>query len=208
MADGSVIQRSNQIALETGFSLSDCIAAVKNARAKGLTIPVVFMGYYNPFMQYGDERLAADCADAGVDGFIIVDLPPEDASSFIDVCDKNGLAFVPLIAPTTSMDRFEKVASRAKGFVYCVSVMGVTGARSELPPELPSFLANVKSRVSVPIAVGFGVSTREQVDRVGRLADGVVMGSAIVTKLEKEGIEGLKAFLRDVVPQVTAIAPV
>ena len=200
MADGSTIQRSNQIALQSGYSLADCIAAVKEARSKGLTIPVVFMGYYNPFMQYGDERLVKDCAEAGVDGFIIVDLPPEDAAAFIDVCDRGGLAFVPLIAPTTSMDRFEKVASRAKGFVYCVSVMGVTGARSELPVELPAFIANVKSRVTAPIAVGFGVATREQVDTVGKLADGVVMGSAIVKTLQEQGVAGLKAFLKQVVP--------
>jgi tryptophan synthase alpha subunit len=201
MADGSVIQRSNQIALEGGYTLGDCIAAVKEARAGGLTIPVVFMGYYNPFMQYGDERLVADCVAAGVDGFIIVDLPPEDAGAFIDVCDKGGLAFVPLIAPTTSMDRFEKVAARARGFVYCVSVMGVTGARRALPKELPDFLAAVKARVSVPVAVGFGVSSREQVDEVGRLADGVVMGSAVVTSLERDGVPGLRAFLQEVVPK-------
>lgn len=200
MADGSTIQRSNQIALENGVSMRDCIAMVRTARAAGLTIPVVFMGYLNPFLRYGEEKLVADCVQAGVDGFIIVDLPPEDATEFITACDKGELAFVPLIAPTTSMERFEIVASRAKGFVYVVSVMGITGARAALPVELHALLAAVKSRVSVPIAVGFGISSRAQVDEVGRLADGVVMGSAIVAKLEKEGVEGLRAFLKEVVP--------
>lgn len=202
MADGSTIQRSNQVALENGVTMGDCIAMVREARAAGLSVPVVFMGYLNPFLRYGDERLVADCAAAGVDGFIIVDLPPEDATGFIDACDKGGLAFVPLIAPSTSMDRFEIVAARAKGFVYLVSVMGVTGARSALPADLNKLVADVKSRVSVPVAVGFGVSTREQVDSLGRLADGVVMGSAIVSKVESEGVDGLRAFLRQVVPRV------
>lgn len=202
MADGSTIQRANQVALENGVTMGDCIAIVREARAAGLTVPVVFMGYLNPFLRYGDDRLVADCAAAGVDGFIIVDLPPEDATGFISACDKGGLAFVPLIAPTTSMDRFEIVAARAQGFVYLVSVMGVTGARAALPVDLNKLVADVKSRVTVPVAVGFGVSTREQVDSLGKLADGVVMGSAIVSKLEAEGVEGLRAFLRQVVPRI------
>lgn len=206
MADGGTIQRANQVALTNGFTLADCVAATRQARAAGLTVPVVFMGYYNPFLQYGAERLVADCAAAGVDGFIIVDLPPEDSGGFIDACDAGGLAFVPLIAPTTSMDRFEIVAARARGFVYCVSVTGVTGARSDLPVDLSSLLAAVKSRVHVPVAVGFGIATRAHVDAVGKLADGVVMGSAIVAKLEAEGVAGMSAFLREVVPVPPAAA--
>jgi tryptophan synthase alpha subunit len=201
MADGGTIQKANQVALENGFTLEDCIAAVRDARAAGLTVPVVFMGYYNPFLQYGQERLVRDCAAAGVDGFIIVDLPPEDAGDFIASCDAGGLAFVPLVAPTTAMERFEKVAAHARGFVYCVSVTGVTGARTELPADLSTLLANVKARVALPVAVGFGISTREHVEAVGRLADGVVMGSAVVAQLAAGGVPALKAFLATVVPQ-------
>ena len=200
MADGGTIQKANQIALENHFTLDDCIDAVRIARAAGLTVPVVFMGYYNPFMQYGEARLVKDCAAAGVDGFIIVDLPPEDAGDFVTTCNSGGLAFVPLVAPTTAMERFEKVASSASGFVYCVSVTGVTGARTELPTDLAALLRNIKQRVTLPVAVGFGISTREHVDSVGRMADGVVMGSAVVAALRDGGVAGMKEFLAKVVP--------
>ena len=207
MADGGTIQKANQVALENNFTLTDCMAAVKEARAQGLEVPVVFMGYFNPFLQYGLRRLVSDCATAGVDGFIVVDLPPEDAGDFVRSCNDGGLAFIPLVAPTTAMERFEKVASSARGFVYCVSVTGVTGARTELPVELAELVRSIKSRVSLPVAVGFGISTREHVNAVGAMADGVVMGSAIVAALRDGGVSGMVDFLRTVVPVTSATAP-
>lgn len=201
MADGGTIQKANQAALESGVTLADCLTAVRDARAQGLTVPVVLMGYYNPFLQYGETRLVKDAAAVGVDGFIVVDLPPEDASDFVAACDAGGLAFVPLVAPTTSMDRFERVASHARGFVYCVSVTGVTGARTALPADLPALLANIKQRVALPVAVGFGVSTRAHVDAVGAMADGVVIGSAIVAALAEGGVPAMREFLATVVPR-------
>ena len=114
-------------------------------------------------MQYGEAKLAADCAAAAVDGFIIVDLPPEDAEPFVAECDKYGLGFTPLVAPTTAAGRFPAVAAIARGFVYCVSVLGVTGARSALPSDLTDLIRTVKSHITLPVAVGFGISTRQQV---------------------------------------------
>jgi len=157
-------------------------------------------GYYNPFLHYGEARLMADCADAGVNGFIVVDLPCEDAAPFVAHCDSRGLAFVPLVAPTTLDARLPLIAAVARGFVYCVSVLGVTGARKELPEDLAQLVARVKRVIPKPVAVGFGISTRAQAEAVGQLADGVVMGSAIVNRLEAEGVAGMKAFLLDVIP--------
>jgi tryptophan synthase len=196
LADGGTIQKANQIALENGVTLRDCITFVHEARSKGLTIPVLFMGYLNPFLQYGYDNLAIDCADAGVDGFIIVDLPPEDCGDFLAVLDKHGLGFVPLVTPTTPSKRFEHIVKYARGFVYLVSVTGVTGARAELPVDLSQFVLRVKETVQLPVAVGFGVSTRDHVLAIGKVSDGVVVGSAIINKLNNEGIDGMKSFIR------------
>lgn len=197
MADGATIQKANQVALLNGTTVGDCISAVRDARAAGLKAPVVLMGYLNPFMRYGEAKLVDDCADAGVSGYIVVDLPVEEATSFVAHCDRRGLAFVPLVAPTTLDARLEQISKVARGFVYCVSVLGVTGTRTSLPPDLDALVARVKTVIKAPIAVGFGISTREQVEAVGRVADGVVMGSAIVNKLEAEGVAGMKAFLAE-----------
>lgn len=200
LADGGTIQKANQLALENGVTLKDCIGFVREARSKGLTVPVLFMGYLNPFMRYGERKVAEDCAAAGVDGFIIVDLPCEHASTFVEACDAHGLGFIPLVAPTTMVERLDSIAKVARGFVYCVSVTGVTGSRSELPVDLSAMIAQVRSKIPLPVAVGFGISTREQVLSIGKLADGVIVGSAIVSKVQTEGIAGLRAFLADIVP--------
>jgi len=198
MADGGTIQRANELALAGGVTLTDCLAAVRAARAAGLTVPIVLMGYFNPLLRYGEARVVADAAAAGVDGFIVVDLPLEECRPFLAACDAAALAFVPLVAPTTTDARLAAIAAIARGFVYCVSVTGVTGARAALPADLAPFLARVRAAMpGLPLAVGFGISTRAQVEEVGALADGVVMGSAIVAKLQAEGVEGLQAFLTE-----------
>ena len=191
------------MALGHGVSLQDCLTFVADARAAGLTAPVVLMGYINPVLAYGEARLVADAAAAGVDGFIVVDLLPEDAGRFVGHCASAGLAFVPLVAPTTPDARLPLVASVASAFVYCVSVTGVTGARTELPPDLDAFLRRVRAHVKVPLAVGFGLSTPAHVKAVGGLAEGVVMGSAIVRAME-EGAGALEALLKEVVPARSA----
>jgi tryptophan synthase len=190
-------RRASEVALSGGATLAGCLAAVRAARAAGLTVPVVLMGYYNPALAYGEARLVADAAAAGVSGFILVDLPPEECASFLALCDGAGLAYIPLVAPTTADDRLRALAKVARGFVYCVSVTGVTGARAALDDDLAPFVARVRKHIpDVPLAVGFGISTPEHVAAVGKLADGVVMGSAIIAKLEAGGVQALTPFLQ------------
>merc|ERR1719354_387012 len=136
---------------------------VKQARSLGLTIPVVLMGYYNPFLQFGVHKLCEESAAAGADGFIIVDLPPEETAELSDACKKHKLSNIPLIAPTSSDERIALLAEHASSFLYCVSVAGVTGARAALPDDLEDFVARIRSKTDLPLAVGFGISTPDMV---------------------------------------------
>lgn len=159
---------------------------VKDARSQGLKAPVMLMGYYNPLLSYGEERLLNDCKSAGVNGFIVVDLPPEEAISFRKLCTKGGLSYVPLIAPATSDARMKILCKLADSFIYVVSRQGVTGALGSLNANLPDLIDRVKKYSGdKPAAVGFGVSTREHFLSVAQLADGVVVGSQIITTLQK-----------------------
>ncbi|KAI8853027.1 tryptophan synthase alpha chain-domain-containing protein [Chytridium lagenaria] len=184
IADGPTIQDSTSIALNHGIDIPQCLDFVKQARAKGLHVPVLFMGYYNPFLIYGEQRLMEDCAAIGVNGFIVVDLPPEEAVRFRNQCSKNGLSYVPLIAPSTTDSRMKHLASVADSFIYVVSTLGVTGARASVNTELPELVKKIKTFTAIPLAVGFGVSTREHFVEVGRHAEGVVIGSKIITTLK------------------------
>jgi tryptophan synthase len=158
---------------------------VKEARSRGLKAPVLLMGYYNPLLSYGEERLLKDCKESGVNGFIVVDLPPEEAVSFRGLCSKGGLSYVPLIAPATSDTRMRILCQLADSFIYVVSRMGVTGATGTLNANLPNLLERVKKYSgNKPAAVGFGVSTHEHFKSVGDLADGVVVGSQIITTIK------------------------
>jgi len=189
-ADGATIQKTNQIAIAGGTSnIKQCLEMVSKARGMGLTVPVILMGYYNPFYQFGVENLCAESAQAGVDGFIVVDLPPEEGIELSASCAKHGLSNVPLIAPTSSDDRITTLAGNATTFIYCVSVAGVTGARAGLPPDLKEFITRVRSKTDLPLAVGFGISTPEMVNDVANLSDGVVVGSAILKVLKDDGNE-------------------
>lgn len=183
-ADGTTIQKANEVALTFGVSLSTCIQMVATARAQGLTVPVVFMGYANPFLAYGLDRLMEDCSIAGVDGFIVVDLPPEEASDFRKIASSRGLSYIPLVSPTTTDERIKYLSSTAGSFIYCVSVTGVTGARGALAGDLKEFVDRVRRNSNVPLAVGFGISTPEQVEEVSSVAEGVVVGSAIISNIE------------------------
>lgn len=187
-ADGATIQKTNQIAIKGGTSdITQCLALVKQARELGLTIPVVLMGYYNPFLQHGLENVCAQTAEAGGDGFIIVDLPPEEAAELSVSCKKHGLSNIPLIAPTSSDARIKILADKASTFLYCVSVAGVTGARSSLPDDLEEFVARVRTQTDLPLAVGFGISNPDMVQGVANVSDGVVVGSAILHAIEATG---------------------
>ncbi len=203
MADGATIQHANYVAVDQGVSLRDCLDFVAQARSRGLRAPVILMGYYNPVLAYGEERAAADAAAAGADGFIVVDLPPEEAGRFLAACKANDVSFVPLVAPTTTDERIRKIAKVADAFLYCVSVTGTTGQRTSLPAELPEFIARVRKQTTLPLAVGFGISRREHVEAVGRFADAAVIGSAIIATIDAAD-EALRAQrVREFVESVT-----
>ncbi|KAI2509606.1 pyridoxal-phosphate dependent enzyme [Fragilaria crotonensis] len=187
-ADGATIQHTNQVAIKGGTSkISQCLDMVTQAREMGLTIPVVLMGYYNPFLQYGIDKLCEDTKAAGADGFIVVDLPPEEGIELNKSCLKFGLSNIPLIAPTSSDERIGYLTDIASTFLYCVSVTGVTGARAALPDDLGAFLDRVRAKTNLPLAVGFGISTPDMVQDVANISDGVVVGSAILKALEAAG---------------------
>lgn len=202
LADGATVQHANEVALAQGITYRDCCRFVKEARARGLRAPVLFMGYYNPMLALGDDEAARIAAEAGADGFIIVDLPPEEAGSFLEACHKYDLSFVPLVAPTTTDARIAQLAAVADAFLYCVSVTGVTGQRGSLADDLPAFIARIREQTGLPLAVGFGVSTRAHVEAVQKLADAAVIGSAIISTIdaaeENHRAERIREFVEDV----------
>ncbi|KAJ5984174.1 hypothetical protein N7481_006273 [Penicillium waksmanii] len=182
IADGPTIQKANTKALENGVTVTSVLEMVRTARRRGLKTPVMLMGYYNPVLRYGDERMLKDCKEAGVNGFIMVDLPPEEAVRFRDLCASYGLSYVPLIAPATSDSRMKLLCKIADSFIYVVSRMGVTGATGNLSANIPELLARVHEYSgNVPAALGFGVSTREHFLSVQETAEGCVIGSQIIT---------------------------
>jgi len=184
LADGATIQRASFVALQKGVTPASCIESVRELRGAGLEIPLLLMGYYNPVLARGLERLTSEAAAAGADGFIIVDLPPEESAPLREACGARGLDLVYLLAPTSTPERIELVARQASGFIYCVSVAGVTGARDELPEDLARFVGAVRKHTDLPLAVGFGISRREHVEAVGRIADAAVVGSAIIDVID------------------------
>lgn len=180
LADGPTIQHSTQVALENGVTVRGCLEAVARLRARGVCIPFVLMSYVNPLLAYGLERFVGDAAGAGASGFIVPDLRPEDAGELQAYARRHGLDVVFLLPPNCSEARIRFVAGQSSGFVYLVSVTGITGARAHLPEELAGFVARVRTQTAKPLAVGFGISTPEQAAAVGEIADGVIAGSALV----------------------------
>jgi tryptophan synthase alpha chain len=172
---------------------------VRQMRAEGVDAPIVTMGYMNPIEQYGLERFAADAADAGLDGVIGVDVPPEEADELQNALRAHGLDLIFMLAPTSTDERIEAVARRASGFFYCVSVTGTTGMRSNLPDELPAFIARIRSHTDLPLAVGFGVSRPEHIAQIGQLCEAAVIGSAIIDVVERaapdQRVEQLRAYV-------------
>ncbi|KAK9473031.1 tryptophan synthase beta subunit-like PLP-dependent enzyme [Dipodascopsis tothii] len=193
IGDGSAIQTSNTIALENGVTLPQTLDYVRQARAAGVTLPIVLMGYVNPILAYGEEKFVQDAREAGANGFIVVDFPPEEAIKFREYCTKYGLSYVPLVAPSTTDARLKILSDIADSFIYVVSRMGTTGATGKLSSGLPELCARVRKFAGdTPLAVGFGVSTREHFVTVGEVADGVVIGSKLVTLIgdAAKGSEG------------------
>ena len=178
LADGPVIQQATQVALEKGITVKKSLEAVKELRKRGVTIPLILMGYYNPMLAYGLEKFIRDAKEAGADGFIIPDLPLEEAEEFQSI--NSEMPLIQMLAPTSPDERMEAIARNAKGFIYLVSVTGVTGERREISNDLGDLIARVRAHTSAPVCVGFGIGTPEQAKQVGQLADGVIVGSACV----------------------------
>lgn len=202
LADGPVIQKATQTALEQGVTTRDVIAAITELRRRRVEIPLILMGYYNPIFAYGLERFVHDAATAGADGFIIPDLPPEESGEFIGAIGKTPLQtpfpLITMLAPTTSDERMEQIARHAQGFIYLVSVTGITGERKEMTTGLPELIQRVRQHTDIPICVGFGISTPNQAAAVGQLADGVIVGSACVREIgeSKNPVETATQFAR------------
>ena len=186
MADGPVLQRSAARALAAGTTLPRILELVAKLRSESAQ-PIILFGYYNPFFRYGVERIAADAAAAGADGFLCVDLPPEEAGDLRAAARGAGLDLIALLAPTTPVARVRTIARAASGFLYFVSVLGVTGARDALPAELPALVRRVREATDLPIGVGFGVQRPEQAAWIAGFADAVIVGSAIGRVIEEDG---------------------
>ena len=194
IADGPTIQRAGSLALKHGVALPFILELVADLRSRGADLPITLLSYLNPILSYDgggeDEatvtaRLARDAAAAGVDGLIVVDLPPEESDGLRAALRAHGLALIYLLAPTSTEARIQAVAERAAGFLYLVSVTGVTGARATLPPDLVEFVGRVRRGSDLPRALGFGVSTRRQVETIGELCEAAVVGSALLTVVEE-----------------------
>ncbi len=207
LADGPVIQRASERALKHRISILDCISAARQARERGVKIPFILFTYYNPVLRLGLERFFDLLKENDISGMIIPDLPIEEDAPVRKLAIQYNIHLIPLVAPTSEA-RIEKIAASATGFVYCVSSLGVTGVRSEFFAGIDEFLNTVKRSTSLPIAVGFGISNREQVAQFAKTCDGVVVGSAIVRCIEdaipllsepstrKQGLLQIREFVR------------
>ena len=210
LADGPIIQKATQVALEKGITVKKSLEAIRELRTRGVDIPLVLMGYYNPVLAYGLEKFVCDAIEAGADGFIVPDLPPEESEEFHSALDKNSgrvdgdalpssyrdHPLIPMLAPTTPNKRMESIARDAQGFIYLVGVIGVTGERKSISEGLAELIARVREHTSVPVCVGFGIGTPEQAQEVGRIADGVIVGTACVRIVggSKTPVETAKQF--------------
>lgn len=184
LADGPVIQRASERALRHQVTIRQCIAIAKEARQAGVTMPFILFSYYNPVLQTGVELIMKEAADAGISGLIIPDLPYEEDNDVRETAAKYGLHLIPLVAPT-SEQRIQRIVSKASGFIYCVSSLGVTGMRAQFHDGIDHFLQTVKQATSLPIAIGFGISNAEQFKHFSEICDGIVVGSAIINQVEQ-----------------------
>jgi tryptophan synthase alpha chain len=209
MADGPTIQLSSERALSSGTTLTAILETVRNVR-KTSNIPIILMGYLNPIHAYGYERFNCDAAQAGVDGVLLVDMPPEEADGFLRSANLHGLNVIFLLTPTSDSSRIDTVNRLGRGFIYYVTVTGVTGARQDISDSLVNELANIREKVSLPVMAGFGISTPDQAASVAVLADGVVVGSAIVKLFQQHSgaqlRHELKNFVRSLKKSISAAA--
>ena len=184
IADGPTVQRASERALTHHISLQEILEMVATVRTQ-TDIPIALMSYYNPIFRMGEDAFCKAAQDAGVDGVIIPDLPPEQAQSLLVIAQRYNLATIFLVAPTSPPERMQLITSVSTGFVYCVSVTGVTGARAMLSDEIAPMIAELRKHTDKPISVGFGVSTPNQATQIAQIADGVIVGSAIINVIEE-----------------------
>lgn len=183
LADGATVQHSSFEALRNGVTVRYCLDTAKQLRQAGVDVPLAFMGYFNPIFSFGIDRFAEECAEAGVDGLIVPDLPVGESGALLEACRLNGRDLIFMLAPTSTDELIGATAQQASGFIYCVSLTGTTGARSSLAEGLGAFLARVRAKSDLPLAVGFGISRPEHVAEVGKIAEAVVVGSAVVDRI-------------------------
>ena len=211
MADGPTLQRAAERALQHGTSLSHVFELVRRVR-QSLTIPILLFGYYNPIWRYGGKRFAADARQAGIDGVLCVDLPPEEAAELKRETDRHDLDMIFLLAPTSSLDRAQRVLTRARGFIYYVAVTGVTGVRTTLPADLSDIVRRIRAISPVPVGVGFGISSAEHVVQVAGVADAAIVGSAISQVIEQslgqpDLVQRVGALVAELKTALRSIAP-
>ena len=203
MADGPVIQRASERALRHGFGLAEVLTTIGDAR-KETNVPIVLFSYFNPLLQFGIEKLADQAKQSGVDGVLVTDLVPEEAAEFSSLLHARDLDMIFLVAPTSTDERLRLISKQASGFIYAVSRAGVTGERSEMSAEAEKLVERVRRFSDLPVAVGFGVSTPEHVRDVWRYADAAVVGSAIVSEIERaatpaDAVSRVAAFARQLI---------
>jgi tryptophan synthase alpha chain len=201
LADGPVIQEATQLALQNGITVKKCLAAVKTLRDKGVNQPMMMMSYVNPLLAYGIDEFVHDTKLAGADGLIVPDLPPEEAGMFAAACERENLALIFFLAPTSNEKRIELVAANATGFIYVVALTGITGERNQLPQDLTDFIARIRAKTTTPLVLGFGISTPEHVRRLHGLVDGFAVGSALVRagKTSVDTVKNLAQLLREAI---------
>jgi len=206
IAEGVVIQQADERALAGGTNTDSLFEMVKKIRRR-VKIPLLFMTYINPVYRYGKERFMKNCQESGIDGIIVPDLPFEERDELKNECDKYDVTLISMIAPTTG-DRVEKIAKEAKGFLYCVSSLGVTGIRMEINTNIADMIQRVKAVSQIPCAVGFGVSTPEHVRQIVKISDGVIVGSSIVrmvSEFGKDCIDPIKHFVSELRAGITSL---
>jgi tryptophan synthase alpha chain len=201
VADGPVNQEAMQLALQNGTTVRKCLAAVKTLRDKGVHQPMMMMSYVNPLIAYGIDEFVRDSKAAGADGLIVPDLPPEEAGMFAEACQRENLALIFFLAPTSNDQRIELVAANTTGFIYVVSLTGITGERNQLPQDLTDFIARIRAKTTTPLVLGFGISTPEHVRKLHGLMDGFIVGSALVRagKESVGAVQHLAQTLRDAI---------
>ncbi|OGO19519.1 MAG: tryptophan synthase subunit alpha, partial [Chloroflexi bacterium RBG_16_50_11] len=195
LADGATIQKASYQALKQGITPEACLKIAADIRGK-IATPLIFMTYYNPVLNYGLKAFSKDCKKAGINGLIVPDLPPEEGLELETITRKDNIDLIYLLAPTSTESRIDIVVSSSRGFIYLVSLAGVTGARSTLSPELGSFVERVREKASLPLCVGFGISKVEHAVQAAAIADGVIIGSRLIELIEEDKtLNSLKSFI-------------